>query len=164
MNESIESALFWVWDSLRSRQLWVQMQLAVSPASQHMLSVFQDCPCRVIHVGARCRCHHLAELAVPPCSRCPQWQCCHSVMLACFQCFQRCGTPAPPQVLCLALLGHAAEPGVGLSLQHHPLVQAALHWGSAVPHSPVIVWSLGRSLWLSLLCHSSLWLSWSAQL
>ncbi|KAL2301375.1 hypothetical protein Nmel_011946 [Mimus melanotis] len=29
----------------------MQMQPAVSPVSQHMLSVFQDCPCCMTHVG-----------------------------------------------------------------------------------------------------------------
>lgn len=40
MYQNIGNALFWIWDSLRNRQLWTRMQLAVSPVSQQMLEHF----------------------------------------------------------------------------------------------------------------------------
>lgn len=160
MNQSAESALFWIWDSLRNRQLWMQMQSAVSPVSQQMLECFQDWPCRDScwwPSRAVSSSHWAGSASLLQVS--PAWQCCRSAMLAWFQ---GCGTPGPSSgVLCLALLGHAAEPGCWFATWA-AVLQSKLNC-SAVPHSRGTFWSLGRSMWLSLHCHNSPWLSWSGQ-
>lgn len=127
-------------------------------------SVFQDRPCLVIHVGDQSRAvsslHWAGNASLLQVS--PARQCCHSGILAWFQ---RCGTPSPSsEVLCLVLLGHVAEPACWFA-PSAAVLQSKLNCTDdcAFPHSCVIFWSLGRSLWLSLHCHSSPWLSWSDQ-
>lgn len=118
MNQSIDCALFWIWDSLRNSQLWVQTQPAVSPVSRQMLECFPglSLPCESCWSRAVLSWLWAGSASLLQVS--PAWQCCHSVT----RWLQRCGSSNPSSgELCLVLLGPA-----GLPLQQQS--QTELHW------------------------------------
>lgn len=164
MYQNIGNALFWIWDSLRNRQLWTRMQLAVSPVSQQMLEHFPglslpfdscwwlESGSVVITLSWQC----LPAPGGPSMAVLPLWNTGMVSEVWDSQSFLRGAVPGAARP--------CAEPGCWFATLA-AVLQSKLNCidDSAFPHSCVIFWSLGRSMWLSLHCHSLPWLSWSDQ-